>query len=421
MVKTHSNPTFVAPHKQAESLINMEYSSSQNSRKTRLDRLKKRRRIWLKVHLYLGLSAGAILVIIGLTGSLLAFWQPLEAWLNPQWLRVEVPATGENGRLSLSEIVAAADAAAPPGAHRHEAYFPSVPERAFWFFYTGPEIAPGKADMLNVFVDPYTGRVTGTRVWYHADNPLKHCFMGFVFKLHYALLAGTTGEVIVGILGIILTVSVLTGLIVWWPLTGKWYRALTIKPRASVERFNHDLHQTFGIYSTPVLLALFISGIYFSLPDPFIWLVKRFSPVSLPRDFMSDPAAGRTPISPDEALARVLRICPDEQPYWFSVPDTERGIYLFTLNQPVAGWFSGRHQLALDQYSGEILGDLSPSSGRAGQILVQWQWSLHSGHALNTPGQILISFVGLACPVLFATGFIRWRQKCQVKKSLIRN
>ncbi|MDP1708846.1 MAG: PepSY domain-containing protein, partial [Gammaproteobacteria bacterium] len=36
--------------------------------------LKKRRKLWLKVHLYLGLFAGAILLVIGLTGSILSFW-----------------------------------------------------------------------------------------------------------------------------------------------------------------------------------------------------------------------------------------------------------------------------------------------------------------------------------------------------------
>lgn len=35
--------------------------------------LKSRRKLWLKIHLYLGLFAGAVFVLIGLTGSLLAF------------------------------------------------------------------------------------------------------------------------------------------------------------------------------------------------------------------------------------------------------------------------------------------------------------------------------------------------------------
>jgi len=40
--------------------------------------LKSRRKLWLKVHLYLGLFAGAVFVLIGLTGSLLAFELPLD-------------------------------------------------------------------------------------------------------------------------------------------------------------------------------------------------------------------------------------------------------------------------------------------------------------------------------------------------------
>jgi uncharacterized iron-regulated membrane protein len=381
------------------------------SEQSHLARLKARRRMWLNVHLYLGLFAGALLVVFGLTGSILAFWQEIDAWLNPELHQVAASPEGRTAYRPLSELVQAADTAVPPGSKRSIVYYPRSPDLAFWFFYQGPAAAPEEADTLNVFVDPYTGKVTGTRLWYHAQNPLKHCFMGFMFKLHYALLLGKTGGLLVGILAVLLIVSVLTGLIVWWPLTGKWRQALTIKPRASPERFNHDLHKTFGFYSALVMLAVLISGVYFNLPEQFLWLVERFSTVSRPKDFLSEPGSGRVPISPDEAAARIHRAYAEERLYWFSIPDTEHGTYVFALQKPVAGLFTGRHQVVMDRYSGEVLADLSPASGNGGQMFVQWQWSLHSGHALGMTGRILVFLTGLTCPVIFVTGVIRWIQK----------
>lgn len=41
----------------------------QKNNSDRLVRLKYRRKLWLKVHLYLGLSVGTVLLVIGLTGS----------------------------------------------------------------------------------------------------------------------------------------------------------------------------------------------------------------------------------------------------------------------------------------------------------------------------------------------------------------
>lgn len=42
---------------------------------------------------------------------------------------------------------------------------------------------------------------------------------------------------------------------------------------------------------------------------------------------------------------------------------------------------------------------------------MQWQWFLHSGQAFGWTGRILVFLSGLACPVLFVTGVIRWLQK----------
>ncbi|MFZ2452500.1 MAG: PepSY-associated TM helix domain-containing protein [Methylovulum miyakonense] len=43
---------------------------------------------------------------------------------------------------------------------------------------------------------------------------------------------------------------------------------------------------------------------------------------------------------------------------------------------------------------------------------------LHSGKAFGWTGRILVFLSGLACPLLFVTGFIRWQQKRRAKQSL---
>jgi len=53
-----------------------------NAQSLRLTHLKARRKLWLDVHLYLGLFAGLILAVTGLTGSLIAFGGDIDAWLK---------------------------------------------------------------------------------------------------------------------------------------------------------------------------------------------------------------------------------------------------------------------------------------------------------------------------------------------------
>ena len=42
------------------------------------------RKIWLGIHLYLGLSLGLLFVLAGLTGSLLVFYVELDEIINPK-------------------------------------------------------------------------------------------------------------------------------------------------------------------------------------------------------------------------------------------------------------------------------------------------------------------------------------------------
>lgn len=399
-------------------------SAPDEAARSRRARLMARRRGWLMAHRYLGLFLGAVLSVVGLTGSGLAFWQEIDAWLNPEMAKVEAPPAGTAAYRPLREILAAADAAMPPDAKSSYAYYPRGPDFAFWFFYDGPKDADDQFDTLNVFVNPYTAEVTGTRIWYHAHNPLKHCFVGFLFKLHYALLLGRTGAALVGFLGVFLLISVLSGLILWWPLTGKWRRALTIKPRAGKERLNYDLHKTFGFYLLPVLAALAISGVSFNLPEQFVWLVELFSPVGKQTPASIPDPPDRPAMDPELALQGVLNRFPDERPYWFAVPPSPSAPYALTLNAPAGHFFSGRHQLAVDRYTGEILEDKSPVAGSGGQIFMQWQWPLHSGYALGMTGRISVLLAGFACILLFVTGVVRWLQKRAAalpKKTGVRN
>src|SRR5690554_3490664 len=67
------------------------------------------RPMWLKVHLWLGLWAGAVWVLMGLTGAVNVFRWDIDEWLNPELIVTE---PGET-RKSLDEILAALRAAHP--------------------------------------------------------------------------------------------------------------------------------------------------------------------------------------------------------------------------------------------------------------------------------------------------------------------
>lgn len=382
------------------------------------DHRYSRRKLWLTVHLYLGLWAGAVLALAGLTGSILVFWQEFDEWLNASHMTVSALPDGQQAYRSLDEIIVAATAALPPGAKPLSIDWPHHPHGVLTVFAEGPAAKPDDGDTLNVFVNPYTAQVTGTRTFYSASNPLRHCLIGFVFKLHYALLLWDTGMTIVGIVALFLLIEVLVGIIIWWPPTGKWWSALIIKRDTSAIRLTYDLHKTAGVYSGLILLAVLLSGVYLNLPRQFLWTVQRFSPDTRGED--STPTSTvlpeTAPIGPDRAVAIAHDYAPGGQLNWVALPREETGIYTISFKDvPGLSHFWSERQVSLDQYNGAVLDVRAPDTRHTlGEAFIDWQWPLHSGRAFGMTGRILVFLTGLACPVLYITGFIRWRQKRRI-------
>jgi uncharacterized iron-regulated membrane protein len=384
----------------------------------RLERLKSRRKLWLKVHLWLGLGLGLVLALAGLTGSVLVFWQEIDTALNPGLYRV--PETSSSLPKSLEEVIAAARREAPPG---WDSAYVNAPEDkdanyVFHFYYPESPSSSEEAESLNIAINPYTAKVVATRVFYHACNPFKHSFVGFFFKLHYALFLGKTGMTLVGIIAMLLIVSALTGLILWWPLYGKWRRVLTIKPRAGKVRFNHDLHQIAGFYTVPILLTLLISGVYFNLSEEFRWLVERFSPLT-PEPVGQGVVEGQIHPTLDRTLVLARERYPGGILHFYSFPNRPNAP-LTACYWKVAELRShvlDTRCLMIDPATGDILQVRDADHGSNGDVFIQWQWPLHSGQVFGWTGRILVFVTGLVCPLLFVTGLIRWLQKRRAKAS----
>ena len=247
-------------------MINNTKTVSDKNKSLRLARLKSRRRLWLSIHLWLGLILGFFLTVFGITGSILVFHAEIDELLNPALLTVTQPADNSSYK-PLSDIFQAGILAMSQQDRLTFADYPRNDEAAFKLSFSEP-LAADRTQNWQVYVDPYSAKVIGKRLMRISDSTIPKTFIDVVFELHYALLLGKTpGYVIVGIISALLIISVLTGLIVWWPLTGKWLQALIIKRKASTERLIFDLHKTFGFYSTPVLLPVIFSGIYMNLPE----------------------------------------------------------------------------------------------------------------------------------------------------------
>lgn len=352
------------------------------------------RKLILKLHTYVGLTAGLLLALCGLTGSLLVFGEELDRALNPSLLRVE-PGT------EVAPLQAVLDAARQtlPGEKPSRIRLPREDDNACEVCFTA------EGDPRCVYVDPYSARVLGTRV------PAQS-FKGRLFYLHRRLLSGEAGETVVGVGGILLLALSLSGVVLWWPGRGKLARGLRVKWNGGRRRLTYDLHSVSGVCAMLFLGVTAFTGAAMVFRPSFESALNRLSPRHQPA---GKPASTPRPGSKQASLEAVMRSAdaalPDARTTFVTLPATATAPIVVRKRQPGELQPSGRSLVYLDQYSGEVLSVESafetPPGTRAGNYL----YPLHVGLAGGTLTRVLQVFVGFAPAVLFFTGFLMWRSR----------
>jgi len=380
--------------------------------------LRASRRAWTAVHRWLGLCLGLVLAVSGLTGAVLTFRHEIDTWLSPQLLHVAPRPEGEAAFRPMEEIVASALAAMPPGSRLGFGYYPFTDASAWQLGVQAPrgvtaEGAPA-FDGHEVFVDPYTARVTGTRLVRPAGSYVPRTFIAFADGLHLSLLIPggvANGGRIVGWATALLCVSLVTGVLLWWPTDGRWRRVLTVT-RGPWTRVNYDLHQATGAYALVVLFVVLVSGTaLYNLRGEFHWVVRLFSPTVDRYSVRSRPSDGRAAIAISEAVRLAAAHTAEGRLDWLYPAPGPQSAYTVCRRLGGDGWFPGRRCVVVDKYTGEILHVAGPVEGTRGDRFIHLQWFLHSGQIAGLPGRTLVMLSGLACPLIAVTGALRWWQK----------
>ncbi len=369
------------------------------------------REIYLTAHRWIGLVLGALFMVIGLTGAVLVFAHPIDAALNPDMLSVEASSEGAP-YASLDEILAAATVDLPRGAVPTSM---AMPRRADGVVAVSYRVQHGAGVRLSrkVFVNPFTTVVTGDRLIKTGDDEMRQFFFNSVRSLHFTLWQGSDYSFLVGVPALFLLVSVLLGVVLWWPRPGQWRLAFAIKRGAGAERRVFDLHRVFGAVFVLVLSMLLLSGAFFIFRPQGRDLVRLFSPVrESPRGLASRPVMDHDPIGLNAALQIAQRSVPGGKLANINLPVDEKGVYVFAMRTPdEPSQANSRNRVTIDQYSGKVLNLEDRATYSAGEQFLEWLMPLHTGEAFGTVGHAVIFFTGLMTAFLYVTGFIRWRQR----------
>lgn len=201
---------------------------------------------WL--HLIAGVVAGAIILVMSVTGTLMAF-EPQIVEFSEKKIRFVEPAPDAE-RLSIEEVVRRVGAE-KGGALPNAVVIRSDPKASMVLMY-------GRGG--GVFVDPYTAAVLG--------RPSKtHDFMHWIEDIHRRLGAKDAGKRVTGACTLAFLFLILTGVYLWRP---KKWTASHLKPIAFFgkglkgKQRDWNWHNVIGLWLSPVLLATAVTGLVMS-------------------------------------------------------------------------------------------------------------------------------------------------------------
>jgi uncharacterized iron-regulated membrane protein len=235
----------------------------------------------------------------------------------------------------------------------------------------------------------------------------------FFHDLHgHIFISGGLGREIVGWLGVAMLVLGCSGLYLWWPKSGQWEAAFTVRRTAKGVRFNRELHGAVGIWRLVLFMVVNFTGVYLAFPQQISAAVNTVWPG---RDMRAaqfqarvEPMRGATAIGLDEALALAKERVPDVRFLNAFLPTRPDQALRISMIRQGHGEGAPTVTVIIDPWRKTILDVFDPRTLSTGESIIAWQRALHYGQGLGGGYKFLVFVSGVIIPVFAVTGFLMW-------------
>jgi len=339
------------------------------------------------MHLLIALIAGGFMVLLGATGSIIAFQPELDRLLHRDLSHVK-PGGKVRSLVDIGDAVSR-----NYGDEPIVAFLPSVSPD----FPTQVILSRGI-----VSVNQYTGEILGIRT-------RGQTFLGFVRALHVRLAAGDAGRNILRWSAVAMLFSLASGLYLWWPVKRIRIRG----PRWSTG-FWFDAHNAVGILSLLPLLVLAATGVVIGFEDQLAPLVDKLTgarpvhvhePVTAPEARPESP-----PITPDQAVAIASAQLPGAVPYRVQMP-RYGGVYVVALGVAGDRLAGERNSVSVDPWNGKIVSASFSTDLTARERFMVTNQAMHTGEIFGMPSRIIVALAGILLPIQALSGIVIWLRR----------
>ena len=390
--------------------------------------------VWL--HRWVGLLMTVFLVLVALTGSLLAFNTDLEKLVSPQLFAA--PPRPDARPLNLATLAELAEAAEP---HIRVAYFRLDSEQVF--IHVTPRVdpitrQPYKVDFNQMFLDPWTGGELGHRLRGDLSQGRIN-LMPFIYRLHESMALGSMGAWVLGIVALAWTIDCFVAFYLTFPVRFSrfsrflqgWKTAWKVKWPSSTFRLNFDLHRASGLWLWPMLFIFAWSSVMFNLTPVYEWTTAAifdYPPLAEQIKTLTPTQANERPrLGWHEALQRAEHLMDEtakKQGFTIGRPNgfgylAGFGVYVYNVESSIniseGGW-SGS-SVWVDGNSGALQKVFLPTGEHSGNTVTNWLRALHFADLHGWLAyRILVFVLGIIITMLSVTGVYIWWKKFRSRR-----
>lgn len=372
---------------------------------------KKNSKYWIgKIHQWLGLTSGLIVLLLAVTGCIYVFSQEISEWVRHDQIYVHqvkktrVPVTrlwkqtqnaiGKEKQISSVNVY---------NNQQKSVEFHCYKASEGSLFYFG-----NIEQYYTIYTDPYTGKILGIY-----DEELD--FFNIVKMLHWSLLLDTSiGQVVTGWSTFIFVIMLISGIVLWWPKNKAarkqrfWFKW---KDTTKWRRKNYDLHNILGFYIASIALIIAFTGMVWA----FTWFQAivyiagsgSITPPDIRREKSIVVHNGNKDAAIETAYTFVKQKHGDADAFQLSPPADSTGVINAYIQQ-YKGVYYVNHNMQFDQYTGKLLNERTQDQKNFGEKLITANYDIHVGAILGIPGKIIAFIASFVCMLLPVSGFLMW-------------
>ena len=368
------------------------------------------KKVFFQIHWFLGITAGLILSLMGITGAIYSYDQQILEFINKESYVVEAASTPKltpaqifqhfnkkQPDIEINSITIAADPTASSTVNIKK---------------------EGARRGYNMMVNPYTAEVLpevkGREV------------LQFIQRLHRNLTAGEFGAQITGASTLMLIFFVLSGLYLRFPKKHSFKQWFFIKPKLKGRNFIWDLHAVVGTWLVVFYLLFACTGLYWSYDW---WRAGMFKVMGVEQPKRNEPNQDRKKPEQEklkpEQVTNILsqswtgvnaQIGREYSSLTFNIPKKNDAKLELSFVDAIPQHERARNQAIYNYQSNTFEKFELYEDKKLNEKIMSSMLPVHRGSFFGDTYQLLAMLASLTMPLFFVTGWMLYLKRRKQKK-----